>query len=88
MALQLILHLHNEEPFVADIDALPTPADNFIRVTNPRKRDGRPIATLTPGAKSVLYPWTRVVFIEVMGEEETRATVADSTISFFREDRD
>src|SRR5204863_67629 len=49
MALQVILHLHNEDPFLAEVDALPAPGDNFIKVSNPRKRDGKALSTLAHG---------------------------------------
>ena len=84
MALQVIMHLHNEDPFLADIDVLPDPKDNFIRITNPRKRDGKPIATLTNGATAFLYPWTRITFIEVMDDGEA-TTQTETLMSFFRE---
>ena len=88
MAFQVILHLHNEEPFVAEIEALPEPTHNFLCVTNPRKRDGKALGTLTDGATSVIYPWTRVSFIEVMGlggGAGAASSASDGLMSFFRE---
>lgn len=88
MAFQVILHLHNEEPFAADIEVLPDPTHNFICVTNPRKRDGKALGTLTDGATAVIYPWTRVSFIEVMGTgggAGAASATGDSMMSFFRE---
>lgn len=84
MALQVVLHLHNEDPFVADIDSLPEPTHTYVRVTNPRKRDGKPIPTLTNGATAFLYPWTRITFIEVMDDGQSHDT-SDTLMSFFRE---
>lgn len=84
MTIQVIMHLHNEDPFLADIDALPEPTHTFVRVTNPRKRDGKPINTLTNGATAFLYPWTRITFIEVMDDGETPES-ADALMGFFRE---
>lgn len=52
MAMQVVVHVHNEDPFLADLEALPDPHSNYIRVTNPRKRDGKTISTLTNGATS------------------------------------
>ena len=84
MALQVIMHLHNEDPFLAEIEAMPEPTHNFVKVTNPRKRDGKPIATLTDGATAVIYPWTRITFIEVL-ESSENAEPADALMGFFRE---
>lgn len=82
---QLIVHIHNEDPFVAEVDQLPAPADLFLKVRNPRKRDGKPLPMLAHGVTTVLYPWSRITFVEVVGgAEPPRAT--ESVMSFFRED--
>lgn len=85
MALQVILHLQSEDPVLADVETMPSPSDNFIRVTNPRRRDGKSLPTMTEGMTSVIYPWSRVVFIEIMGTEEGARESADTLMSFFRE---
>lgn len=85
MAVQVILHLHGEDPVLADIDAIPDPSHNFIRVSNPRRRDGKSLPTMTDGMTSVIYPWSRVTFIEVMGSEEGVRDSGDAVMSFFRE---
>jgi hypothetical protein len=84
VAIQVILHLHNEDPFMGDMDALPDPTHSYIRITNPRKRDGKSLNTLTNGATSFLYPWTRITFLEILGEEEETAQT-ETLMSFFRE---
>lgn len=84
MAMQVILHLHNEEPFIGDLEALPDPHASYIRITNPRKRDGKALNTLTNGATAFLYPWTRITFLEIMEDSETPDS-ADKLMGFFRE---
>lgn len=84
MALQVVLHLHNEDPFLADLDVLPDPTHNYVKVTNPRKRDGKSLNTLTNGATAFLYPWTRITFIEVLDDGEAEAQT-ETLMSFFRE---
>jgi hypothetical protein len=84
VAMQVVLHLHNEDPFIADLEALPDPHSNYIRVTNPRKRDGKAINTLTNGATSFLYPWTRITFLEILEDGESQAN-DDKLMGFFRE---
>jgi hypothetical protein len=76
----VILHLTGEDPLVADLDNDPEPGDQFIRVTNMRKRDGKPVSYLAAGVQSVIYPWHRITFIEMMPSEEERSQVID----FFR----
>ncbi len=80
MPKTVILHLTGEDPLVADLDNDPEPGDQFIRVTNMRKRDGKPVSYLAAGVQSVIYPWHRITFIEMMPSEEERSQVID----FFR----
>ena len=84
MAMQVVLHLHNEDAFIADLEALPDPHANYIRVTNPRKRDGKSLNTLTDGATSFLYPWTRITFLEILEDDESRDNTG-KLLGFFRE---
>ena len=84
MAIQVILHIHNEDPFMGDMEALPDPTHSYVKITNPRKRDGKLIPTLTNGATAFLYPWTRITFIEIMDDIESSAPT-ETLMSFFRE---
>ncbi|MBX3047887.1 MAG: hypothetical protein KIS80_02690 [Anaerolineales bacterium] len=73
MAYTILVHILNEEPFVGEIDDLPGPADVSLRIQNPRKRDGKDLPYLQGDVTSVLYPWSRINFIEVLpsgGEDE------------------
>jgi hypothetical protein len=76
----VVLHLTGEDPLLADLDRDPEPGDQFVRVTNMRKRDGKPVSYLAAGVQSVIFPWHRVTFIEMMPSEEERSQVID----FFR----
>jgi hypothetical protein len=82
MSLRVVVHIHNEDPFLAEVDDLPDPKDNFVAIRNPRKRDGKALSFVTNGATSFLYPWSRISFIEVLDEAQTR----DSVVGFFREE--
>jgi len=70
----------NEDPVVGEIDTLPTPIDNLVSVKNPRKKDGKDIPFLEPNVTMVVWPLSRISFIEIMssGSEE-------DIISFVRE---
>jgi hypothetical protein len=80
MAKTVILHIVGEDPIVADMDRDPEPTDQFIKVSNLRKRDGKEVNYLTAGVQSVVYPWHRITFLEFMPSEEERSSVID----FFR----
>jgi hypothetical protein len=78
--MEVIVHMLNEDPILADMEALPDPTHQTIFVTNPRRRDGRPVHYITPGATGFIFPMTRVTFIEIMEGEK-----AEEVVEFFRE---
>jgi hypothetical protein len=80
MAKTVVLHIMGEDPVLADLDQDPNPNDQFIRVTNMRKRDGKDVPYLAAGVQSVIFPWHRITFVEMMPSEEERGEVVD----FFR----
>jgi len=80
MAMEVIIHLMNEDPVLAEMETMPDPSHQSIVVSNPRRRDGRPLHYVTEGATIFIFPWSRITFIEVMETEEAR-----EVIEFFRE---
>jgi hypothetical protein len=80
MSLEVIIHLHNEDPILAEIEAMPEPSDQSIIITNPRRRDGQSLHYITEGATAFVFPWTRISFLEIMSTEE-----AKEVVEFFRE---
>ncbi len=68
----IILHIQNEDPILGDVDEIPSPADTMLIVKNPRKRDGKDLSYIDPNVSVVIWPMTRVNFIEVVptAEEE------------------
>ena len=80
MAYEVILHLQNEDPVLAEMDSLPDPNHQCVFIVNPRRRDGRSLHYVTEGATSFIFPWSRITFIEVMQSEEDKEVV-----EFFRE---
>jgi hypothetical protein len=68
----ILVHISNEEPFVAEVAELPARGDQIVYCTNPRRRDGKELPYVQPEVQTIIMPWHRVTFIEVMpsGEEE------------------
>jgi hypothetical protein len=66
MAIQVIVHLNNEEPFAADMEELPPPGATYVILTNPRTREGKHVQWVTAGAFRFMYPLGRISFIEIM----------------------
>ena len=76
----VLIHLMNEDPVLGEIEALPAVTDLLIFIKNPRRRDGKDLHYLEPNVNTVMWPISRLNFIEVMptGDEE-------EIISFIRE---
>ncbi|MBX3002460.1 MAG: hypothetical protein KF821_10275 [Anaerolineales bacterium] len=69
----VLIHLHNEDPVVGEIEELPAAADTLLRVQNPRKRDGKDLHYLQSDVTTVFWPWSRISFIEILptgGDDE------------------
>jgi len=77
----VIAHVTNEDPFLAEMNELPSRTDTSVEFFNPRLRDGKALRYVTHGMSSIIFPLHRVSFIEVMASEEERAQV----VEFFRE---
>lgn len=76
----LILHILNEDPVVGEVDNLPTPSDNLVILKNPRKRDGKDLHYLEPNVTTVIWPVSRITFIEILPTSEE-----EEIITFVRE---
>jgi hypothetical protein len=69
----VLIHIQNEDPVVGEIEEMPAPGDTNIRVLNPRKRDGKDLHYLQNDVTTVIWPWSRISFVEVLpsgGEDE------------------
>ncbi len=67
MARSVIIHLLDQDPVL-------------VMLTNPRRRDGKSVGWVTPGATSFVFAMSRINFIEVMTSDEDR----DKVIEFYR----
>ncbi len=72
MPITIQIHILNEDPIVAEVEALPGTHDTLLVVMNPRLRDGKDLRYVAPNVTSVIYPLARINFIQVLpsGEEE------------------
>ena len=80
MSISVIVHIANEDPVVGEIEQLPAPADQVIYVHNPRRKDGKDIHYLEAEVTTIIVPWHRINFIEVLPSAET-----EEIITFVRE---
>lgn len=72
MPVQVLIHIANEDPILAELEKLPSPNDTCIVALNPRARDNKDLRYLAPNVTQVVWPMNRITFIEVIptGEEE------------------
>jgi len=80
MAHTLFIHMRNEEPFVGEVDQLPQPTDQVLICTNPRRRDGKDVDSFLAEVVTVLIPWHRIAFVEILLTE-----AAEDIVTFVRE---
>ena len=76
----VIVHVMNEDPVVCKVDELPEPMATSVMVHNPRRRDGTDIHYLDEGVSSVIYPFHRINFIQILPSAD-----AEDIIGFVRE---
>lgn len=79
--MRALVHIVNDDPIMCELDSMPNPRDMFVKIRNPRTRDGKPMELLADGATSFLYPWFRITFIELFEDESQRENI----VGFFRE---
>ena len=77
---KVIVHINNEDPVVGEIDDIPAENANYILVKNPTKRDGKDLHYIEPNVTTVMWPMSRINFIEILTSD-----MEDEIISFVRE---
>jgi hypothetical protein len=80
MPISVIIHIQNAEPILAELDQLPDPKDNFIRVMNPRRVDGKDLHYISEKTVSVIWPVEKISFLEILSSEDE-----EDIIGFVRE---
>ncbi|MCB0005388.1 MAG: hypothetical protein KDE09_04805 [Anaerolineales bacterium] len=80
MSISVIVHIANEEPALGEIEELPKTTDNILVVHNPRKMDGRDLPYLADEVTTMVLPWHRIIFLEIMPSDD-----ADEIIGFVRD---
>jgi hypothetical protein len=80
MSFTVILHIANEASVAGEVEELPKAADTIITVMNPRQKDGKDLHYLDEGAVKVIWPLSKVSFIEILGDSQE-----EKIIGFVRE---
>ncbi len=66
----LLLHITNSEPVKIDVEELPNPTDVMIVGRNPRDRKDKEVEWLDEGVTTVIFPWSRINFIQIMPDRD------------------
>ncbi len=67
--ITLLVHINNAEPIKIDVDEMPNPRDFAIVGKNPRERTEKEVPWLDEGVTTIMFPWWRITFIEVLPSE-------------------
>ena len=70
--ITLLVHIHNSEPFKLDVETLPQPSDAVVMGKNPRDRAEKEVEWLEEGVTTVIFPWWRITFIEILHRQKMR----------------
>ena len=76
----IVVHIANEESIACEVEELPDPNNQIIRVFNPRRRDGLDLHYVLEDVTSLLIPMHRITFIQIMPSAAT-----EDIIGFVRE---
>ncbi len=80
MSHSVIIHVTGESPILGEVEELPKPADAIVTVMNPRQRDGKELHYISNNVIRVIWPISKVNFIEVL-----ESTEDEKIIGFVRE---
>lgn len=80
MPYTVLVHVSGEEAVLGEVDELPSSQDIIITVSNPRRRDEKDLPYLHETVTTVIWPMSRINFIEVMPTRED-----EDLIGFVRE---
>lgn len=80
MPYTVLVHVSGEEAVLGEVDELPSSQDIIITVSNPRRRDEKDLPYLHETVTTVIWPMSRINFIEVLPTRED-----EDLIGFVRE---
>lgn len=80
MPYTVLLHILNEDAVIGEVEELPDPQDNFLRLQSPRLRDGREVTYLLAETNVVLFPWSRIMSVEILPTD-----TEEQIVTFIRE---
>ena len=71
MIRNVVIHITNEQPLLADLFAMPTPTDVSLVCTNVRMLDGKKPIFIDHADSVFVFPYLNVRFIEILASAAT-----------------
>ena len=71
--ITLQVHIANGEPIKLDVEEMPSMSDIAIVGSNPRDRQEREVNWIDDGVSTVIIPWSRINYIQIMPSEDEQA---------------
>jgi hypothetical protein len=72
----VVVHLHNEQPLLADLFELPKALDQGLLCTNLRSMDGKRPVFIDRMDSTFFFPYLHIRFIEILPSPDAIAEVA------------
>ena len=79
MIRNVVVHLHNEQPLLADLFEMPKPLDQGLLCTNLRSMDGKRPVFVDRIDSTFFFPYLHIRFIEILPSPDAVAPVEAST---------
>jgi hypothetical protein len=67
--ITVLMHIANAEPVKIDLDEMPSLQDVAVIGKNPRDRADKEVSWLEEGVTTIVFPWWRITFIEILPTE-------------------
>ena len=71
--ITLQVHIANGEPIKLDVEEMPNMSDIAIVGSNPRDRQEREVNWIDDGVSTVIIPWSRINYIQILPSEDEQA---------------
>jgi len=73
--ISVIVHINNEDAVLCEMEDLPEPSSAYLVLHNPRLRDGNDLHYLDEEVTSMMIPWHRINFVQIIPSAETEEVI-------------
>lgn len=73
--ISVIVHINNEDAVLCEMEDLPEATATYMVLHNPRLRDGKDLHYLDEEVTSMMLPWHRINFVQIVPSAETEEVI-------------